>query len=220
MSKSKIKTIYIAIVDDHALFRKGLNMLIESVPSFRVLFEASGGKDLIRQLNADDLPDVVLLDIRMPEMDGYETAQWLKKHYPQVAVLALSTMDDETSIIKMIQNGAKGYILKNADSEELKSAIYAVLEKGYFYNELVTGKVMRSIGDMMSGDKPLVQLNEKEREFLKLICTEMSYSEIAQAMFLSPRTIDGYRTALFEKLQVKTRIGLAMYSIKHGIVEL
>src|SRR5690606_35733328 len=129
-----------------------------------VLFEASGGKDLIRQLNADDLPDVVLLDIRMPEMDGYETAQWLKKHYPQVAVLALSTMDDETSIIKMIQNGAKGYILKNADSEELKSAIYAVLEKGYFYNELVTGKVMRSIGDMMSGDKPLVQLNEKERE--------------------------------------------------------
>src|SRR5690606_22813552 len=119
-------------------------------------------------------------------MDGYETALWLKKHYPQVSVLALSTMDDETSIIKMIQNGAKGYILKNADSEELKSAIYSVLEKGYFYNELVTGKVMRSIGGIMSGDTPIVSLNDKEKEFLKLICTEMSYAEIAQAMFLSP----------------------------------
>jgi len=220
MSKSNTRTIYIAIVDDHALFRKGLNMLIENVPSFRVLFEASSGKDFIRQLNADNLPDVVLLDIRMPEMDGYETAQWLKDHYPQVAVLALSTMDDETSIIKMIQNGAKGYVLKNADSEELKSAIHAVLEKGYFYNELVTGKVMRSIGGVISGDKPLVHLSEKEREFLKLICSEMSYNEIAQAMYLSPRTIDGYRTTLFEKLQVKTRIGLALYSIKHGIVKL
>lgn len=220
MSKNNSRTIYIAIVDDHALFRKGLNMLIESVPSFRVLFEASNGNDFIRQLNANDLPDVVLMDLRMPEMDGYETALWLKKHYPQVSVLALSTMDDETSIIKMIQNGAKGYILKNADSEELKSAIYSVLEKGYFYNELVTGKVMRSIGGIMSGDTPIVSLNDKEKEFLKLICTEMSYAEIAQAMFLSPRTIDGYRSALFDKLQVKSRVGLVLYSIKHGIVEL
>ncbi len=223
MSKSKTRTIYISIVDDHALFRNGLNMLIESVPSFRVLFEASNGKDFIRRLNADDLPDVVLLDIRMPEMDGYETANWLVTNYPQIAILALSTMDDETSIIKMIRNGARGYVLKNAETEELKQAIYSVLEAGYYYNELVTAKVMRSLGSMIagnSGTSAFIALNEREKEFLKWVCTELSYAEIAEKMFLSPRTIDNYRESLFAKLNIKSRTGLVLYSIKHGIVQL
>src|ERR1700749_4358598 len=109
------KPINISIVDDHALFRKGLAMLIESIPGFSVLFDSANGKDFTEKLKPDNLPDVVLLDIRMPELDGYETAGWLTHHYPDIAILALSTMDDDTAIIKMIQKGAKGYVLKNAD---------------------------------------------------------------------------------------------------------
>lgn len=219
----KNKQIYISIVDDHALFRKGLSMLIDSIPSFNVLFDSANGKDFIRQLKPTNLPDVVLLDIRMPEFDGYETAEWITLNYPQIVILALSTMDDDTAIIKMIQKGAKGYVLKNADTDELKQAIHAVLENGYFYNESVTHKVMRSIGGIINGNSEvstLINLNDREKEFLKLACTEMSYAEIAKAMFLSPRTIDGYREALFAKLNVKSRVGLVLYSIKHGVVQL
>lgn len=219
----KSKSVTIAIVDDHALFRKGLSMLIESIPKFNVLFDASNGKDLIRQLNQKNTPDVILLDIRMPEFDGYETAEWLRSNYPQIAILALSTMDDETAIIKMIQKGAKGYILKNADTEELKQAIHAVLEQGYFYNNHITQTVMRSIGGIVNGNSEvstLLNLTEREIEFLKHACTEMNYNEIAKTMFLSPRTIDGYREAMFTKFNVKSRVGLVIYAVKHGLVQL
>lgn len=218
----KNKPIVLSIVDDHALFRKGLSMLIESIPNFSVLFDASNGKDLIRQLNPKNIPDIILLDIRMPEFDGYETAEWLKSNYPQIAILALSTMDDETAIIKMIQKGAKGYILKNADTDELKKAIHAVLEHGYYYNDHVTKTIMQSIGGIVNGNSEvaaLLHLSEREIEFLKLVCTEMSYAEIAKQMFLSPRTIDGYREALFVKFNLKSRVGLVIYAIKHGLVE-
>ena len=217
------KPIHISIVDDHVLFRKGLTMLIESIPGFCVLFDSANGKDFIQKLNPSELPDVVLLDIRMPEFDGYDTAEWLTCNHPDIAILALSTMDDDTAIIKMIQKGAKGYVLKNADTDELKKAIHAVLEHGYFYNESVTHKVMRSIGGIVNGNSDvatLINLNEREKEFLKLACTEMSYAEIAKQMFLSPRTIDGYREALFAKLNVKSRVGLVLYTIKHGVVQL
>ncbi|QNN43899.1 response regulator [Pedobacter roseus] len=212
----------IALVDDHILFRKGLAALISYFPSYNILFEAGNGKDFIRQLKIYDVPDIVLLDINMPEMDGYSTASWLRTNHPEVNILALSTMDAETAIIKMITNGAKGYVLKDAEPEELKRAFDEVISKGYFYNDLVTRKVMQSLSSLATNSKisDFVKLTEREMEFLKYTCTEKTYNEIAAEMFVSPRTIDGYRNSLCEKLQLKSRTGLALYAVKHGIVKI
>ena len=123
------------------MFRKGLCMLVNLFSQYEILFDAEHGKDLIAKINEDHLPDIVLLDINMPEMDGYETATWIKDHYPEIKILALSTMDADTTIIKMIKCGAKGYVLKDADPDELKLAFNEVLSKGFFYNELVSKKI-------------------------------------------------------------------------------
>jgi DNA-binding NarL/FixJ family response regulator len=162
------------------------------------------------------------MDINMPEMDGFETTLWLKKNHPSVKVLALSMYDDDNAIIRMLRNGAKGYILKESEPSELKTAIDAVVTKGFYYSETVTGKLVHSIQEMDEDDgnnnQLLLSLNEKEVTFLKLACTEMTYREIADRMYLSPRTIDGYRDQLFEKLNVKSRVGLVLYAIQKGIV--
>jgi DNA-binding NarL/FixJ family response regulator len=157
----------------------------------------------------------------MPEMDGYDTAQWLKENHPDIKVLALSMYDNENSIIRMLKAGAKGYILKDCEPSELKAAIDAVVSKGYYYSDLVSGKLIHAINkieDSGSDTNTLANLNDRETDFLKYACTELTYKEIADKMFVSPRTIDGYRDALFEKLHVKTRVGLVMYAIKNGIV--
>jgi len=212
----------IVLTDDHSLLRNGLAELVKSL-GHTVLFEADNGNDFIAKLNAKNLPEVVLMDINMPEMDGFETTQWLKQNHPEVKVLALSMYDNETSIIRMLKCGAKGYILKDSEPAELKAAIAAIMDKGFYYSDLVSGKLMHAINKMDDdgdGLKSLVPLNDRETDFLKYTCTEHTYKEIADKMFVSPRTIDGYRDALFEKLQVKTRVGLVMYAIKNGIVNL
>ena len=210
----------VVLVDDHSLLRNGLATLVESLGN-SVTFEADNGKEFLEKLDKSNLPDVVLMDINMPEMDGFQTTQWLKQNHPDIKVLALSMYDNETSIIRMLKCGAKGYILKDSEPAELKSAIHALMEKGFYYSDLVSGKLMHGINKMddESGDlKNLVPLNDRETDFLKHACTELTYKEIADKMYVSPRTIDGYRDALFEKLHVKTRVGLVMYAIKHGIV--
>ena len=218
-----VKEIKVVLVDDHVLLRNGLANLINSFGGYEVLFEANNGKDFIDHLKPATLPDIVLLDINMPEMDGYETALWLKKNYPLVKVLALSMYDNENAIIRMFKAGAKGYILKDCDPPELRAALDSIDRKGFYYSEMVTGRLIHSINQLDEEDntvKNLIQLNDRELEFLKLACSELTYKEIADKMFLSPRTIDGYRDALFEKLNIKTRVGLVMYAIKNGIVNL
>ncbi len=210
----------IALTDDHSLLRNGLAQLVQSL-GHTVLFEADNGTDLQKKLDAKNLPEIILMDINMPQMDGYATTQWLKENHPDVKVLALSMYDNEASIIRMLKCGAKGYILKDSEPAELKAAIDAVLNKGYYYSDLVSGKLINAINKIEDGGSDvntLVNLNERETDFLKYACTEMTYKEIADKMFVSPRTIDGYRDALFEKLHVKTRVGLVMYAIKNGIV--
>ena len=212
----------IVLTDDHNLLRNGLASLVTSL-GHTVLFEADNGKHFIEKLNPNALPDLVLLDINMPEMDGYETAQWIKTNHPEINILALSMYDNETSIIRMLKCGAKGYILKDSEPAELKAAIEAIMNKGFYYSDLVSGKLMHAINKMDdTGDdlKNLVPLNNRETTFLKYACSEMTYKEIADKMFLSPRTIDGYRDTLFEKLHLKTRVGLVMYAIKNGIVNI
>ena len=211
----------VAVVDDHVLLRNGLCNLIRDLDNYAVLFEASNGKEFISQLKPKFLPDIVLLDINMPVMDGFETALWLKRHHPDIKVLALSMYDNEVSIIRMMKNGAKGYILKDIDPGEFRQALDSLMKKGFYYSELITGKLIHAVNQLDEPEyslKNLVNLNEREIEFLKMACTEMTYKEIADRMYLSPRTIDGYRDNLFEKLNAKTRVGLVMYAIKNGIV--
>ncbi len=213
----------IAVVDDHTLFRKGLISLINVFPNFEVILEASNGKDFIERLNPEQLPEIVLMDISMPEMDGYATCEWLKSHYPAIKVLALSTMDAETAIIKMIRSGAKGYIVKDADLSELKLAFSELLSIGFFYNELVSRKVFNSISRIVEDNDAvtaLQKLSDNELNFLRLSCSEKTYQEIANEMFKSEKTIDGYRAELFKKLNVSSRVGMVMYAIKNGIVQL
>ncbi|HTE10240.1 MAG TPA: response regulator transcription factor [Chitinophagaceae bacterium] len=211
---------YIAVVDDHTMVRKGICALINLFPSYKVLFDASNGNDFIRQLQPAHLPDIVLLDIIMPEMDGYTTANWLHVNYPDIKVLALSSMDSEASIIKMIRNGAKGYVLKDAEPAELREAFDHVTRLGYYYNDVISRKIIQSVShlaDEASQINIFAKLSEREITFLKLACSELTYSQVAKEMFVSERTIDGYRESLFKKLNITTRVGLVMYAIKNGI---
>lgn len=213
--------IYVAIVDDHAMFRKSLTVLINLFAGYEVLFDAANGKDMMAQLKPKQLPDIILMDIAMPVVDGYASTTWLRDNYPTIKVLALSTMDAETSIIKMIKSGAKGYILKDAEPAELKQAFEEVTERGYFYNELITRKVMNSINHLTENKNSpglFANLSVRELEFLKFICSELTYKEIADKMCVSVRTAEGYRDSLCEKLNLKTRVGLAMYAIKNQLV--
>lgn len=211
----------VAVVDDHVLLRNGLATLIRQLDSYTVLLEAGNGKDFINQLSPSNLPDIVLMDINMPGMDGYDTTLWLKRNYPGIKVLALSMYDNESAVIRMMKCGARGYILKDIDPVEFRCALDSLQRKGYYYSELITGKLIHAVNHAAEPDQPfksLVCLNEREIEFLKLACSELTYKEIAERMYLSARTIDGYRDALFEKLNLKSRVGLVMYAIKNGIV--
>lgn len=205
----------IALVDDHVMLRRGLADTLENL-GFKVVYQASSGLALRKEIGLQELPDIILMDIQMPGMNGFDATAWLRDNYPTIQVLALSMHDDEFSVIKMLRNGAKGYILKDNEPEVLKAALESVFKHGFYYSDLVTGKIVRSLTNK---DAPHA-LSARQIKFLGLVCTEFTYKEIAQKMNLSPRTIDGYRDELFEKLEVKSRVGLVLYAMKHRIVSL
>src|SRR4030095_7325094 len=184
------KDIKVALVDDHVMLRNGLAELVTKL-GYSVMLQCDNGKDLMEKLEKENLPDIVLMDINMPQMDGYDATLWLRENYPFVNVLALSMYDDERAIIRMIRNGARGYLLKESTPKELKQSIDAVITKGFYYSEMVTGKLIHSINHMEeegNDTKTVLQLNDRELEFLKLASTEMTYKQIANEMHLSPRT--------------------------------
>ncbi|KAF2080786.1 response regulator transcription factor [Flavobacterium sharifuzzamanii] len=206
----------IIIVDDHLLFSQSLELLIKSFGDYEVVERFENGKvfiDYLEETNPTEI-DLILLDVNMPVLDGLSTMQWLKDNRPDLKVIALSVNDDEEIIIKMITNGAKGYLLKDTSPEIFKEAIECVIEKGFYFTELVSGMLINKV----NSDNKKISLKEKEIVFIKHACTEMTYKEIASEMCLSPKTIDGYRESLFDKLEIKTRIGLVLYAIKHKIV--
>ena len=213
---------YIALVDDHILLRNGLTTLINSFEGYEVSFEADNGIEFIKQLQKFPQPDIVLLDITMPEMNGFETADWIKKNIPATKILILSMMDNEETIITMLKKGAGGYILKDSKPRIFKQALDDIRDKGFFMNELVSNKMLNYV--TTENDKTNVgvisQLNEKEVTFLKLVCTEKTYKEIALDMNLSSRTVEGYRDNLFQKLEVTSRTGLVLFAIKNGLYKL
>ncbi|MET0392233.1 MAG: response regulator transcription factor [Chitinophagaceae bacterium] len=214
--------INIALIDDHTLLRSGLASLINSFNGYHVSFEADHGKEFIAMLDIYGPPDIVLLDITMPEMNGYETAAWIKKNVPSIKILVLSMSDSETSIITMIKAGAGGYILKDSKPAVFRQALDDIRDKGIFMNDLVSNKMLSYVkGEEKNKDVDILsRLSEKELAFLKLACTEKTYKEIGSEMNLSPRTVEGYRDELFEKLKVSSRVGLVLFAIKNGLHKL
>jgi DNA-binding NarL/FixJ family response regulator len=207
----------IAIIDDHILIAKALTGIIENFQQFNVLYECENGKALQEKCAIKkNIPDIVLLDISMPIMDGFATASWLKETHPEVLIMALSMQDDEQSLIKMIKCGAKGYLLKNVHPTELEKALDALVKNGSYFPDWATSKVFMSLTNDNTATKNSIQITAREKEFLQYSITEMSYKEIAEKMFCSPRTVESYRDALFEKLDLKTRVGLAVYAMKNG----
>ncbi|MBI3134446.1 MAG: response regulator transcription factor [Bacteroidetes bacterium] len=215
------KKIQIAVVDDHKLFRSGLINLIHSLdPSFVVSTEANNGRELLDLLSVNTLPDIILLDANMPVMDGYETAAALQQRYPEIKVLVVTMNDDEQSLIRMLKLGVKGYIGKDVDPNELRHALCELMNKGFHYTDQLTNQLIQSLTapEKMAGAEH--NLTEQELIFIRLACSEDTYAQIADAMHLSPKTIDGYRASVFEKLNIKSRVGLAIYAIKAGLVDL
>ncbi|GAB3430931.1 response regulator [Niabella aquatica] len=209
------KPVSIAIVDDHTMLRKGLANILNEEADFSVVLEADNGKQFAEAIEKTKLePDIVLLDVHMPLMDGYETAVWIEAHLPLTGVLVLSMNDDEEMVIKMLRCGAKGYILKDADPPELCRAIRDVVNHGYHLSKLVTGKLLFAM-NKPSDTTSNAKLSTREKEFLNLCCSDLTYKEIADKMFVSVRTVDGYRDSLFEKLEQRSRVGLVLYAIKH-----
>lgn len=212
----KEQKINIAIVDDHTLFRNGVAALMTEFEELHVIFCAGDGKEMQEMLSKSPSADIILMDINMPEMDGYKATSWLKETYPNIKVLALSMFDDEKAVIGMIRSGACGYVLKESKPREVLEAIKTIHTKGVYINELVSGKLLYSMANQK--DTPL--LSAREVEFLKLCCSELTYKEIADSMFVSPRTVDNYRESLFQKLNLKSRTGLVLYSLKNELIQL
>lgn len=215
-----MEKIKIAIVDDHQLVSKALENMISFNPNFQVIFNCFNGQEFMDQLRkAKILPDVILMDINMPIKNGIETTEEITKEFPNLKVIALTMEDEEATIIKMLRAGAKGYLLKDMSPDLLFEAITIVHEKGIFYTDLVTQTLL----NLKTEEKLMYDLNEtlkdRELEFMKLACSELTYREIADKMFVSPRTVDGYRDSVFVKLDVKTRVGIVLFAIKHNLCE-
>ena len=212
------KDFNLVIVDDHLLVADSLKGLIEMFSGYHVLYHAKNGLDLQQKIKMDVQPDVILLDVNMPVMNGYETMEWLNSEHPEIRVLALSMDDDEQMVLKMLSRGANGYLLKDIHPETLKVALNEVMEKGYYHSDKVTATLLNSLKPKL--EKPNIRLKEKELVFMQFACSELTYNEIANKMNVSPKTVDNYRNELFKKLEVKNRVGLVIYGLRNNLISI
>ncbi len=205
----------ILIVDDHTLFAQSLQGLLNSFQEYEVINVFKHGQELVDYFNANKKrPDILLLDIRMPVMDGLATMSWLKENFPNQKTLALTMEHDEETIIKMIRMGCRGYLLKDIEPDEFLYALESVATSGYYFSKEVV-EVMDHPSPKNYGN-----LSDREMEFLNYSCSEKTYKEVAEEMNLSPKTIDNYRESVFSKLQVKSRVGMVLFAVKNDIVRL
>ncbi len=204
----------VAIIEDHTLLSQAIAEVINKFELFHVAFLCKNGAELVEKLKTHPAPKIILMDVNMPIMNGIETTKWLSENHPEIYVLALTVEEDEGTILKMIRAGAKGYLLKDVDKKTLEFALKKTIETGFYHSNIVVDVLVNSVTGKSNTKEAL---KDTEIEFLKLLCTEMTYKEIANKMHLSPKTIDGYRDNLFVKLDVKNRIGLVIYAIKNKI---
>ncbi len=206
--------IKIAIADDHILIRDSLIEAIHAFKNCRVISRAANGQELINNLGSlEALPDVCIVDISMPVLNGYETVVALKKLYPEIKILVLSMFIEEYSIIRMIKNGARGYLLKSCRTEELKEAIESIHTNGFYYSKTASEEAF-----ILVHQHKIAELTEKEIQVLTLFCSDLSYQEIAEQLHLSVRTIDDHKDAISKKFKIKTRTGLALLAVQSGLV--
>lgn len=216
-----METIQVALVDDHAMFRSGIASLIHNYEGYNVLLQAANGKEFLQKISKKFKPHIVLLDINMPGMDGFKTAEHLRTDFPEIDIIILSMFDDSEKVIAMINLDVKGYLLKDYAETELKNALDKVSAGGNYYPDFVTRHLADKVKEPdKNNNHNGPKLNDRELMFIQLACTELTYKEIAEKMNVSNRTVDGYRDQVFEKLKVKSRTGLVLYAIKHKLVKI
>ncbi len=208
--------ISIGIVDDHQLFLKSLGLMIENFDECKVGLMAMNGKEMQQKISSNELPDIILLDVNMPVMDGVATAKWLTQNYPFIKLVALSMNDSDRTIIEMIKAGCCAYLLKDTHPNELEKALHEIYTKGYYNSDVININYRRLLQEQ---NDPL-NITENEKLFLQLACSDLTYKQIGVQMHLSERTIDGYRENLFHKFKVQSRVGLVLEAIRKNCVKL
>ena len=216
-----MQVIKVAIADDHKIFRKGVILSLRPFTNLKFVQEADNGEDLLQGIPESE-PDVILMDLRMPLKDGIETTKTLSKLYPHIHVIVLSMYEDEKFVYHLMENGAHGYLLKNAEPQEIRRAVMEVKEKGYYLNNFVNRILLKraharqKVVPTLSNE---ITLNDKERDVLKYICMEFTAQEIAQKMDISPRTVEAIKDRLMERFGSKNTAGLVFFAVKNNLVD-
>lgn len=214
--------IDIVITDDHKLFRKGIAALLEDLEMVNNIYEAGNGEELLRLLKeTKPLPDLILLDLNMPEMDGFETTKQLKKHYPEVKIIILTMEDDEQFILHLVNEGVNGYLNKSADTDEVELAIEKVIRMDFYFPDEVSKLIFSNLKNFgKSKIKRKIEFSNQEKKVLELLCHEKTTGEIAKEMELGKRTIETYRKNMLEKTGARNMAGLIIYAIKNKLIEI
>lgn len=213
---SQKKKITVAYADDHVAVRKAITSYLHDLGGIEVAIEADNGKELIEKIETGNvIPDVCIIDLKMPVLNGFETVPILRQKWKDIKILVLSTFMEEPYVVKMIRAGVNGYLSKSCDPEEIKAALLAIHIEGRYYSELFMENVALAI--QQEQEKP-TRISEKERVFLIHSCSDMSYAEIALKMKCTVKSVEGYRDNLFRKLGVNSRVSLVLYAIKSGLV--
>lgn len=218
-------TIKIAIVDDEALFRTGISFILGRIKNFEIIFEAENGSDLIEKIKLNPVkPDIVLMDLKMPFLNGVECTKILQKEFPEIKIIALTSYDSKAFITNMIDVGASSYLLKNTSPKVVVHTINEVFAKGFYYDDrvlkIIHENLLSAKSKRIKSDLDNNLLTKREKEILELICNQYTTNEIAEKLFISPRTVEGHRNNLLLKTESKNVAGLVIYGIQKKLIEL